>query len=89
MCERILAQNCQKFDNFNLEFSMSHHNARYQSYKNAPIAALLHKCKLLFLAQNCRWWPNVGPLSPVAIFSRYQGKKAPWEKVKYLGAVHK
>ena len=36
MCERILAQNCQKFDNFNLEFSMSHHNARYQSYKNAP-----------------------------------------------------
>ena len=36
MCERILAQNCQKFDNFNFEFSMSHHNARYQSYKNAP-----------------------------------------------------
>ena len=38
MCERILAQNCQKFDNFNFEFSMSHHNAHYQSYKNAPIA---------------------------------------------------
>ena len=38
MCERILAQNCQKFDNFNLEFSMSHHNARYQSYKNAPVS---------------------------------------------------
>ena len=36
MCERILAQNCQKFDNFNFEFSMSHHNAHYQSYKNAP-----------------------------------------------------
>ena len=40
MCERILAQNCQKFDDFNLEFSMSHHNARYQSYKNAPISPL-------------------------------------------------
>ena len=37
MCERILAQNCQKFDNFNFEFSMSHHNAHYQSYKNAPV----------------------------------------------------
>ena len=37
MCERILAQNCQKFDNFNFEFSMSHHNAHYQSYKNAPL----------------------------------------------------
>ena len=36
MCERILAQNCEKFDNFNFEFSMSHHNAHYQSYKNAP-----------------------------------------------------
>ena len=36
MCERILAQNCQKVDNFNFEFSMSHHNAHYQSYKNAP-----------------------------------------------------
>ena len=36
MCERILAQNCQKFDDFNFEFLMSHHNAHYQSYKNAP-----------------------------------------------------
>ena len=36
MCERILAQNCQKFDNFIFEFSLSHHNAHYQSYKNAP-----------------------------------------------------
>ena len=36
MCERILAQNCQKFDKFNFEFSMSHHNAHYQFYKNAP-----------------------------------------------------
>ena len=43
MCERILAQNCQKFDNFNFEFSMSHHNAHYQSYKNAPEAALEEK----------------------------------------------
>ena len=40
MCERILAQNCQKFDNFNFEFSMSHHNAHYQSYKNAPVIAI-------------------------------------------------
>ena len=39
MFERILAQNCQKFDNFNFEFSMSHHNAHYQSYKNAPVTA--------------------------------------------------
>ena len=38
MCERILAQNCQKFDNFNFEFSMSHHNAHYQPYKKAPDA---------------------------------------------------
>ena len=38
MCERILAQNCQKFDNFNFEFSMSHHNAHYQPYKKAPLA---------------------------------------------------
>ena len=36
MFERILEQNCQTFDNFNFEFSMSHHNAHYQSYKNAP-----------------------------------------------------
>ena len=36
MCERILAQNCQKFYHFNFEFSMSHHNAHYQSYKNTP-----------------------------------------------------
>ena len=38
MFARILAQNCQTFDNFNFEISMSHHNAHYQSYKNAPIA---------------------------------------------------
>ena len=36
MFERILEQNCQTFDNFNFEFSMSHHNAHYQSYKKAP-----------------------------------------------------
>ena len=46
MCERILAQNCQKFDNFNFEFSMSHHNAHYQSYKNAPIAAQYDRFKI-------------------------------------------
>ena len=50
MCERILAQNCQKFDNFNLEFSMSHHNARYQSYKNAPA------CKIS-CQQGLAKWP--------------------------------
>ena len=46
MCEIILAQNCQKFDNFNLEFSMSHHNAHYQSYKNAPRGCYCepHRC---------------------------------------------
>ena len=36
MFERILEQNCQTFDNFNFEFSMSHHNAHYQPYKKAP-----------------------------------------------------
>ena len=36
MFEIILAKNCQTFDNINFEFSMSHHNAHYQSYKNAP-----------------------------------------------------
>ena len=41
MFERILEQNCQTFDNFNFEFSMSHHNAHYQSYKNAPISGLM------------------------------------------------
>lgn len=46
MCERILAQNCQKFDNFNFEFSMSHHNAHYQSYKNAPKASVM---KMIFM----------------------------------------
>ena len=46
MCERILAQNCQKFDNFNLEFSMSHHNARYQSYKNAPVKEMSEEALL-------------------------------------------
>ena len=38
MFERILEQNCQTFDNFNFEFSMSHHNAHYQPYKKAPVA---------------------------------------------------
>ena len=38
MFERILEQNCQTFDNFNFEFSMSHHNAHYQPYKKAPTA---------------------------------------------------
>ena len=38
MFERILEQNCQTFDNFNFEFSMSHHNAHYQPYKKAPLA---------------------------------------------------
>ena len=46
MCERILAQNCQKFDNFNFEFSMSHHNAHYQSYKNAPVSCYMDLSKL-------------------------------------------
>ena len=41
MFERILAKNCQKFDNFNFEFSMSRHNAHYQSYKNAPKETLM------------------------------------------------
>ena len=41
MFERILAKNCQTFDNFNLEFSMSNHNAHYQSYKNVPAAELI------------------------------------------------
>ena len=41
MFERILEQNCQTFDNFNFEFSMSHHNAHYQPYKKAPAAPLL------------------------------------------------
>ena len=36
MFARISAQNYQTFENFNFEFSMSRHNAHYQSYKNAP-----------------------------------------------------
>ena len=46
MCERILAQNCQKFDNFNFEFSMSHHNAHYQPYKKAPAELTFSTCQL-------------------------------------------
>ena len=37
MSEIILAQNCQKFDNFNFEFSMSHHNAHYHILTRMPL----------------------------------------------------
>ena len=61
MFERILEQNCQTFDNFNFEFSMSHHNAHYQSYKNAPkvevldLSKLLHYTYLSLFAQAEGW----------------------------------
>ena len=52
MFERILEQNCQTFDNFNFEFSMSHHNAHYQPYKKAPIFPSLYPLVCRFQNNN-------------------------------------
>ena len=54
MFERILAQNCQTFDYFNFVFSMSHHNAHYQSYKNAPTDMTRTSSDRIFLAMTAR-----------------------------------
>ena len=79
MREKVLAQNCQKFDNFNFEFSMSHHNAHYQSYKNAPtISKYSEKWKIrkmrgegwdfltdFTLVLAALWWCTSDPLCQI------------------------